>query len=229
MELSTILYEAALSGNDTLRRQAEAKIDIIATQDFGGFLLNLSSELSDESKDKGIRQVASTLIKNMITKQDKYKGQWLNLAPEVKLEVKQRVLSTLASADNDIRKAASLAVAGICKIELPLSQWTDIVEILCQTAKNQELNIKIASIITLGYIAVEVTPRDISDEQMCSVLSTIHHLLINDQENVEVHINTMETLLNFINFCKKFFEIKVINYIILGTKKTYFRFSLQVL
>ncbi len=210
MELSSILSEA-LSGDETRRKQAEMMIDIIASQDFATFLLNCSKELSDESKNKNIRQIAATLIKNMITITEKFKGQWSLLSPDIKAEIKQRVLSTLASSNNDIRKAAGLAVAGMCKTELPLGEWPQIIDILTQTSQNENKNIKLASIITLGFIAQEITVNDLTDEEMCKILNAFH-LLLNNTDDTDVISDTLEALLNFIIFTKRFFESKVLLY-----------------
>jgi hypothetical protein len=86
MEISKILQEA-LSGDYERRTQAEFEIDAIASQNFGLFLLSCSVELSDESKPKPIRQIASTIIKNMIVYTPKYKGQWERVDPEIKVKI----------------------------------------------------------------------------------------------------------------------------------------------
>ena len=232
MEISTLLSEA-LSPDQNRRNQAEANIDMIATQNFGSFLSSCSKELCDESKPKGTRQIASTLIKNMISHTLKYKGLWEGLDRETKMQIKQHVLSTLASSDKDVRKAAGIAVAGICKVELPIGEWTDIIDILCQTSQNPNPYIQLASVTTLGYISQELSLRDLNDDHIAKVLSCFYTLLNNtaDGELLEV---TLNALLNFLPFTKRFFEIKVnkINYyflfIYLGTESSFTRHVLQI-
>jgi hypothetical protein len=111
MDITTILSEA-LSGDSNVRNTAEQKIDIICNQNFGQFLYDCASILSNEGVRKGIRQIAATLIKNMISRTEKYKGLWEQLSGEVRKQIKECVLSTLASKDNDVRKAAAFTVAG---------------------------------------------------------------------------------------------------------------------
>jgi hypothetical protein len=111
MDLRSILAEC-LSPDSVKREQAEYNLDLVASQDFGSFLYNLSSELSEENVQKPIRQIAATVIKNMIVYSPKYLGHWEKLDNNVKGSIKERVLSTLASKEKDIRKAAALAVAG---------------------------------------------------------------------------------------------------------------------
>lgn len=207
MELSTLLAEA-LSPDQSRRNQAEINIDIIASQNFGLFLLNCSKELCDESKQKGIRQIASTLIKNMILFTEKYKGQWELLNRETKGQIKQHVLSTLASKDNDIRKAAGIAIAGICKVELPLGEWNEIISVLCQTSQNENKFIQLASVTTLGYITQEISTRDLNDEQVCLILSAFYQIL-NVSNDTELQGHTIVSLLYFIPFTKRIFENKV--------------------
>jgi importin subunit beta-1 len=207
MEISTLLQEA-LSPDQNRRNQAEVNIEMIASQNFGGFLISCAKELCDEGKQKGIRQIAATLIKNMISNTPKYKGFWEQLDRDSKLQVKQHVLSTLASSDKDVRKAAGIAVAGICKVELPIGEWTDIIDVLCQTSQNENKNIQLASVTTLGYISQEISTRDLNDDSVGKVLSCIYTLLngSNDFELLEV---TLNALLNFLTFTRRFFENKV--------------------
>lgn len=208
MEISALLSEA-LSSEQQRRNQAELNIDNLATQNFGLFLANCSQILCDESKVKGVRQIASTLIKNMILYTPKYKGQWETLIPDIKFQIKQNVLSTLASNDKDIRKAAGFAVAGICKVELPLGEWQDIIEVLCQTSNNENKFIQLASITTLGYISQEVSTRDLNETQACLVLDCLYEML-NKTSDLELQEVSITAMLNFVPFMKRFFEVKVI-------------------
>lgn len=203
MEISQLLSEA-LSADQNKRNEAEMNIDFIATKNFGLFLINCSKELCDESKHKGIRQIASTLIKNMISYTPKYKGWWEQLDKDTKLQVKQHVLSTLASSDKDVRKAAGIAVAGICKVELPLGEWQDIIDILCQTSTNENKFIQLASVTTLGYISTEISTRDLNDEQVGKILNTLYTLLSNTSD-FDLQDVCLNALLNFIPFIKRFF------------------------
>ena len=103
-ELSLYL-ENALSPLDNIRKPAEDKINYICNQNFGQFLIELSKKISTEQEKKVVRQMSATLIKNMLNKDD-YSTQWFKLSDNIKTLVKNNVLSTLASSDIDIRKAA---------------------------------------------------------------------------------------------------------------------------
>ncbi len=207
MEISQLLSEA-LIGDPQKQSQAELGIDTIASQNFGLFLVNCSQILSDEHQTKGVRQLASTIIKNMILYTPKYKGQWEQLNQEIKLQLKQHVLSTLASSEKEIRKAAGLAVAGICKLELPIGEWQNIISVLCETSKNENKFIQLSSITTLGYISQEITVKDLNETQLGEILSALYEML-SKTVDAELQDVSLTALLNFIPFTKRFFENKV--------------------
>jgi importin subunit beta-1 len=100
-----------LSSDQKIRSAAEQRIKTLATNNFGMFLLLCADELTNESKNAKNRQLAATLIKNMILSMPEFVGKWEQLPVMEKTNVKARVLSTLASQDKDIRKAAALVVA----------------------------------------------------------------------------------------------------------------------
>ena len=111
MELSVILSDA-LSGNEVLRKQAEANIEQITANNYGEFLLELAKELALETRAVGIRQIASTLIKNLILYSPNHHGKWKEVDKQLKNQIKNTVLSTLASNNGIVRKAAAIAVSG---------------------------------------------------------------------------------------------------------------------
>ena len=134
----TQILKNALSGNDILRKEAESQITKLASDNLSQFLINISSKISNENEEKAVRQISALLIKNLILKNE-YKNTFLNLNTEEKSLIKNHVLSSLASSDIDIRKAASNAIASICKIEIPNHQWLDIFDILINTSQNENL------------------------------------------------------------------------------------------
>jgi hypothetical protein len=111
MEISSILSDA-LSGNMDIRKQAEANIVSITSHDYGAFMLELARELALETRATGVRQLASTLIKNLITNSPANAGKWGLLDQNLRNEIKNTVLSCLASNIKEVRKAAASSVAG---------------------------------------------------------------------------------------------------------------------
>jgi hypothetical protein len=222
MEISSLLSDA-LSTNDMLRKQAEANIEIITAQDYGGFLHECAKELANESASKGTRQMAATLIKNLIVISPNHLGKWATLSVDVKSQIKATVLSTLASGDRDVRKAAALAVAGkfvfkylgICKLDIPNREWPEIVGILCGTCLHENRNFKLSSIITLNYISQEIQPKDLTEEEICNVLQSLY-LLLNQDGDDEILENSIKAILDYIPYLRTNFQKRVSGVLILG-------------
>ena len=121
----TIILQNALNVDLNIRKQAEEEIKKLFNNNYGQFLVELSKKISYESEKKEVRQISATIIKNMVNNKE-YTEKWFNLNEDIKKIIKDNILSTLASKQIDIRKAAALALAGICKIEIPLGQWLNI-------------------------------------------------------------------------------------------------------
>jgi hypothetical protein len=111
MSLTEILTKSR-NINDQIRKQAECDLEILASNNFGKLLDDCSREMANESSVKENRQLCGTLIKNMILYQEQHRGKWEQLSIDLKLSIKNHVLSCLASDLNDIRKAAASTVAG---------------------------------------------------------------------------------------------------------------------
>ena len=114
----SIILKNVLNSDPNIRLSSENQIEQMLSQNFGQFLIVLSKKISTEEEDKQVRQMSSTIINNMVNNSN-YTKEWFQLQEEIKKVIKDNILSTLASKDIDIRKAAALALAGICKIEIP--------------------------------------------------------------------------------------------------------------
>ena len=112
MDLIPLLKDA-LSSDNKLIRESEIKINTIASQNFGEFLYLVAEVLANESEHKSVRQISATIIKNILNYNPIFNGKWLQLDQYTQTRIKDRVLSTLASTEKDVRKAAALTVVGI--------------------------------------------------------------------------------------------------------------------
>ena len=200
--LTQILLNA-LSGNDSLRKEAESQITHLASENLNLFLINISSKISNEQEEKKVRQISATLIKNIISKSE-YTQKWLNLDEKDKIQIKNHVLSSLASQDIDIRKAAGNVIASFCKFEIPNKQWLDIFDTLVNTSQNENLYIQLASITTLGFIFTEISPNDIPQDTIAKILNCFYTILKKDNIDIHLHDNTLNAILNFIPFISAF-------------------------
>lgn len=203
-ELSLYL-ENALNPDMNIRKQAEERINQICDQNFGQFLIELSKKISTEQEKKAVRQMSATIIKNMLNK-DNYSIQWFKLSDDIKTLVKNNILSTLASSDIDIRKAAAFTVAGICKVEIPQKQWLNIFDVLSSTSQNDDINIQLSSLTCLEYIFEEIKQSDLPVNTVANLLNTFYSLLIKKDVKDDLYIYTLKAINKFLPFIKDFIK-----------------------
>ena len=113
-------------------------------------------------------------------------------------------MSALASGDIDVRKAAALTIAGICKLEIPKKQYMNIFDILISTSQNENINIQLSSVTTLEYIYEEISPGDIPNEIIAKLLNTYYSLLTKENLNPQLAINTLNSISKFLSFIRDF-------------------------
>lgn len=185
MDISKLLTDAR-NHNPQIRKEAESKIEYLAQQNLADFLFTLSEELSNEEKLKENRQLAATIIKNLIVIHDGMQKEWLQMDEKKQNEIKLRILSSLASSVSQVRKAAGSSIAGICKIELPLGKWTDIILSLVNNSFNENMNFRLASLETLGYICEELSSKTINPKDVELILTALIRNLNEDScdENI---------------------------------------------
>ena len=76
----------------------------------------------------------------------------------------------LASPQNLVRGQVANVISAIAAIEIPRKEWQSLVPNLCINAENQEYNIRLASLQTLGYICEEINPQDLDSNTMNQVV-----------------------------------------------------------
>ena len=73
-------------------------------------------------------------------------------------------MATLASPISTVRNQVANILASIAKIEIPRKEWDDLIPNLCTNSTSEDMNIKLASLTTLGYICEELQVEDLSDQ-----------------------------------------------------------------
>jgi importin subunit beta-1 len=79
-------------------------------------------------------------------------------------------LATLASPKTLIRNQIASLLAQIGKIEIPRKEWSDLIPVMCNNSKSQDMNIRLASLKTLGYICEELQTNDLDDTTKNSII-----------------------------------------------------------
>lgn len=73
-------------------------------------------------------------------------------------------MGTLASPKSLVRSQVANILSAIASIEVPRHEWDDLIPNLCNNSTSDDINIKLASLTTLGYICEELYPNDLSDQ-----------------------------------------------------------------
>ena len=195
------LLSASMNTNEDIRNNAQQQINNLINNNFDQFLLELSKKQANEKESNEIRQLSATLIKNTINNSENI---WLNLDQNFRNEIKKNILSTLISKDINIKKAAGLCIAGICKVELSRGLWTDIFDILINASQNADIEIKTTALITLQYIYEDVPTNCIKAETIIKLISNYYSLLSektnDDKSNVYLIKSCLSSIDKFIPF-----------------------------
>lgn len=75
--------------------------------------------------------------------------------------IKEALLSMLNNTDIIVIKAAATCVAAVSVIELPIGQWPEVITILTSNAFSEDINVRLASLLTLGFICEDINTGSI--------------------------------------------------------------------
>ena len=192
------------------RTQAMIAIENLSQANLSSFLNLLGTILSDESKDSKIRQLSAILMKNILLHTEPLRQKWkTELTKEEKDKVKLLVLSTLASSRKEIRTMAGTVISSICKIDSPITQtWPDLLVSLTNNTFNDNINIKLSAIETLGYVCEELNSKTIDATNVDKIMNALIQNLIKDENTKEVIIQLLKALYYAIRLAQKNFEKK---------------------
>ena len=137
----TPFLEAGLNPDPAVRQHGEQQLAIYEQQDAGKLALLLITELANESKPQGARQIAGVYVKNMVagrsTRQVEEKAaRWLSIDPALRAQIQQGSLTALhqvGPANKISRDSASLVISSIGAVEMRAQQWGNLVETLVTT------------------------------------------------------------------------------------------------
>ena len=200
----TQLLLDSINTNTIIRTKAQEEINNLTNNNLNQFILELSKKQSNEKELNTIRQLCATLIKNIIRNSE---NNWLNLDINLRNEIKNNILSTLISKDINIKKAAAFCISSICKVELSRGLWSDIFDILINASKDNDIEIKITSLITLEYIYEDVPINKKKKEIIFKLLNNYYSILSIKDNNDNNIIYLIQTCLKSINKFIPFIEI----------------------
>jgi len=173
----------------------------------------LAIELSTPEKNPHTRQLAGLILKKALDAQDEATRQqrveqWIVLDANTKLNIKARLLQTLADPAWEARHTTAQVIAKVAAIELPRNQWPELIDLLLKNMMLQEANIKQATLETLGYICEEVNP-EVINEKSNQILTAVIQGMRKDEPSAEVRLAGTTALLNALEFVRSNFEKEV--------------------
>jgi len=93
-------------------REGEKLLNDLKESDFNALVYNLTSIISNESFDVNLRQLTGIILKNSITQNPDDSFKWISMETNLKFQIKNNILSCLASTDKLVRNSASSLIAG---------------------------------------------------------------------------------------------------------------------
>ena len=145
------ILSKCLDKDNAVRKAAEEQITSISLTNYEDILINCSAFLMNDNFQNDIRQLCAVIIKNSVAGEDNIK-RWLTIPDDKKNVIKSNVLACLGSEKKEIRRGAATAVAALAKIELQRGTWSTLIPTLYSASQHQNINYKLSSMITAGYI-----------------------------------------------------------------------------
>lgn len=177
--------QAVQSPNEMIRKNGEQEIRNFRDLDTMKFIATLTREIANADISSQSRQMACIIFKNFILNRSgdpKYNDYWINMDPQIKEQIKQAILMTLASEDFALRQQVANTVASIASIEIPRNEWAELLPNLCNNAENNTDYVRLASLTTLGYICEEIDTENIPDQVKNSIIVALVNNISN-QDN----------------------------------------------
>ena len=213
MDIVTILENAILSPDPSKRAEAEAQLNDAATNHFSDYLQLLIGVLASNDAKTEVRMLASIALKNQLTLKDQrtreaQHARWLLLEPQVKNPIKEAALNALLSPDSRVAGSAAQLVAAVADIELPREQWPELIPIIIENTKTENpVNVKRASLLTIGYIC------EAADPQNPAIIKQSNGILIAIVQGVQasepltlVRLTALNALVNSLEFIRYNFD-----------------------
>lgn len=154
---------------------------------------------------------AGLQLKNQLTSKDdtvrtRLQQQWLALPEDVRNAVKINTLTALGT-ETGRPSSASQCIAYIATIELPHNLWPSLIRTLTENATRRENNeqVKVANLETIGYICQEVHPELLISESN-QILTAIINNMGKDEQSNNVRLTATNALYNSLEFTKANFD-----------------------
>lgn len=202
------LLANSLSPDATTRQNATTQLENAARMDYGSYVSHLAQVVADESSPSHIRTAAGLALKNSLysrdyARQNEFSQRWLEqLDPNIKNNVKQQLLQTLASPSAKAAGDAGQVIANIAAIELPSGQWLDLVHTLLGfVGQTANISLKVSTLQTIGFLCEGIKPEVLA-AQSNEILTAVVQGARSDETNKDVKLSALRALYNSLEFVR---------------------------
>lgn len=213
MDILQILENALLNPDAAKRTEAESQLNEAASNHFVDYISLLTDALANETARTEVRMLAGIGLKNQLTSKDpkskaEQHNRWIELDDGAKSKIKDTALKALMTVDERVASSAAQLVAAIADIELPRSEWPELIPIIIENTKTEKpVNVKKASLLTIGYICESADPNNpaIVAQANGILIAIVQGVQANEPSNV-VRLTALNALVNSLEFIKYNFE-----------------------
>ncbi|ODV79500.1 ARM repeat-containing protein [Suhomyces tanzawaensis NRRL Y-17324] len=213
MEMLQILENAILNPDPNKRTEAELKLAEASNNHFPEYMNLLADAVANQDAKREVRMLAAIGLKNQLTsKEDKNRiaqaQRWAALNTELKQKIKDISLKTLGDSDDKVGASSAQLVAAIANIELPKSEWPDLIPIIIENTKPENsVNLKKTSHTAIGYICENADPNNPAIiAQANGILIAIIQGVQSSETSKEVSLAALNALFSSLDFIKHNFE-----------------------
>ncbi|CAK7906187.1 importin subunit beta-1 [[Candida] anglica] len=213
MDILQVLENALMHPDPAQRSGAEQQLNDAAANHFVDYLSLLTEALANDEAKTEVRMLAGIGLKNQLTSKDAKSKEsqhqrWISLDAQSKTKIKETALRALMTSDDRVANSAAQLVAAIADIELPRSEWPELIPIIIENTKTEnQVNVKRASLLTIGYICESADPNN------PAIVSQSNGILIAIVQGVQasepshlVRLTALNALVNSLEFIRFNFE-----------------------
>ena len=194
-----------LSPKNEERRLAEENIKKWIKETYLQVLQSCNKFIICDQLKPDIRRYACYILQ-LLTKENCY-GDWQKISLDLKTNVQNNSLSLLGDKEPSIRQSACTLVNSICIISIKDQGWPNLISILCNACKSDNIEFKISAVKTLKMIWDSLPKEPFSLEELSLMETTIIQLLSNPQ-NPQLSLECLEGYQYFMNYIKNKFADK---------------------
>ena len=116
-------------------------------------------------------------------------------------------MSSLATDSTLVRSQLASLIAAIAQIEIPRGEWSELITNLCTNSSHDNPQIRLTSLMTIGYMCEELSPEDLTQELKNQIMLALTNNISKEAENTEATRLAIKALLNSIPYTTANFQV----------------------